>query len=87
MSHGSSGSDLGTWSRPNGLDVFDAVVRTHPSLPHIPDDVFYDIIVPLLAKSFCRTCRRWIGQSRIFACFFKDCAVCFYCRHRAAWPG
>ena len=70
----------------SALDVFDEEVRKATTPARICDDVFYDVIVPLLAKEFCRGCHVWIGRKRVFACYMRDHALCFRCRHERRWP-
>jgi len=62
-----------------GIDAFDVVRSTHALLPYICDDVFYGVIVKMLATEHCRRCRRWVRRdAKVNACYFRDFALCFY---------
>ncbi len=52
----------------------------------ICDDVFNDIIMKYLDKKYCKKCHLWIGEHKISVCFLKNCAYCFYCRHKNIYP-
>ena len=65
------------------IKIFELYSKKHNLLC---DDVFYDIIIKYLDKSYCKKCHLWIGERKIKVCFFSDCAYCFYCRHRNMCP-
>ena len=52
---------------------------------YICDDIYF-IILYFLKHDYCYRCHKWIGNSKIHACFFKNTTLCFRCRHKCQWP-